>query len=172
MVEAREGLVDWNLSHQSVPVNLLCRGPRGPCGLKSTIFLRTAHPLKVEAREGLVDWNFKTRICSCYLFVEAREGLVDWNPPYWLTNTFLVVEAREGLVDWNIWPNRHRGKSKVEARGGLVDWNFWKFLKSRLSQCRGPRGPCGLKYNMLYIHMLFLSTTAGYVVYFSWLISW
>lgn len=36
---------------------------------------------------------------------------------------------------------------------------------------RGPRGPCGLKYNMLYIHMLFLSTTAGYVVYFSWPIS-
>ena len=55
-VEAREGLVDWNMV------------------VGDSTFL-----FAVEAREGLVDWNVRRKTRLFAFLVEAREGLVDWN---------------------------------------------------------------------------------------------
>ena len=60
-VEAREGLVDWNDSIRDGISEIIGRGPRGPCGLKFIYKKFNIFSLIVEAREGLVDWNIRYR---------------------------------------------------------------------------------------------------------------
>ena len=155
-VEAREGLVDWNIR-----------------------FIFSIKEYSVEAREGLVDWNVLFVGNSGYQCVEAREGLVDWNistkshpkssrssrpaRALWIeipeiVSVALLVMSRPARALWieigsdatlpSVYP--------VEAREGLVDWNFIKIAIFRLLFCRGPRGPCGLK-------CLWMKVIPGYI---------
>lgn len=92
-----------------------------------------------------------------------------------IMGTILQKLGELGAYDINLKASsaevREPAAPKVRETGPQIP-AFLQERRSRPSRRgRGPRGPCGLKYNMLYIHMLFLSTTAGYVVYFSWPIS-
>ena len=146
LVEAREGLVDWNRMYRDIGGTFYSRGPWGPCGLKSptlsySVFDRRSRPVRALWIEILSSKRLYVLLSSRpvrALWIEMLPGFSQYDR--------ICVEAREGLVDWNNISHKCCDVMKVEAREGLVDWNI--IVENNITEIerRGPWGPCGLKY--------------------------
>ena len=124
VVEARESLVDRNITVWVKFSASSRRGSREPCGSKFHILHSRFLEDGVEARESLVDRNGTCSIHSSHIAVEARESLVDRNP---------AVPAPQSL-------SACRGSREpcgLKCRR--------PFPEGR-QLCRGSREPCGFKF--------------------------
>ena len=147
-VEARESLVDWNITKLVCCSPDVSRGSWEPCGLKLDKPKLNRKKFIVEARESLVDWN-RCNFCGttegvqsrlvralwieiiCALtFPSSASRRGSWEPCGLKSDAVLLNPcSRTSRLVRALWIEIHDRKacrklSFVEARESLVDWNL------------------------------------------------